>query len=70
MFEISRLAVFEKLLRRVSYLHLHLQCIADSSAETSLVSDELQNRIEQSDVSELSKVKCFFISCDNFLILN
>ncbi|XP_065222944.1 E3 ubiquitin-protein ligase MYCBP2 isoform X3 [Planococcus citri] len=56
MFEISRLAVFEKLLRRVSYLHLHLQCIADSGTETSLALEDIQNRTEQSDVSELSKV--------------
>lgn len=56
MFEISRLAVFEKLLRRASYLHLHLQTLADS-AECSSPSQDVHK--EQTEVSELSKVRAF-----------
>lgn len=61
MFEISRLAVFEKLLRRASHLHLHLQSIADSSAECSSPSEDVRNKSETPEVYELSKVSYRFI---------
>lgn len=56
MFEISRLAVFENLLRRASYLHLHLQALTDTAVECATPAEDICGRVQPSEIYELSKV--------------
>lgn len=65
IFEISRLAVFEKFLRRTSYLYLHLQMLTEpppecsSPADSELVAPKLRTA-DDSDVSKVILEKWFF----------
>lgn len=58
IFEISRLAVFEKFLRRTSYLYLHLQMLTEPPAECSSPADTdlVASKMRTADDSDVSKV--------------
>lgn len=64
IFEISRLAVFEKFLRRSSYLYLHLQTLTEPPAECSSSADTDSSAFKmRSDISDVSKVILHEFDC-------
>lgn len=58
IFEISRLAVFEKFLRRTSYLYLHLQMLTEPLTECSSPADTdlVVPKLRTTDDGDVSKV--------------